>query len=215
MIKIAPSLLAADFTQLGRQGQTALDGGADMLHFDVMDGVFVPNISIGVPVLQSMAKSVKAVYDVHLMIQKPHNYINAFKTAGADIITVHLEACDNVKQTLAQIKQSKAKAGLSIKPDTKPEAVYKYLDYIDLVLVMSVEPGFGGQVFMPAALDKIKNIKAEIKRRNLNVEIEVDGGINTQTAALCINAGADILVAGSAVFNAQSPAQVIRQLKGE
>lgn len=215
MTKIAPSLLAADFTQLGKQGRAAVDGGADMLHFDVMDGVFVPNISIGVPVLQSMAKSVKAVYDVHLMIQKPHKYIQAFRDAGADIITVHLEACEDIAQTITQIKQSGAKAGLSIKPDTPPQAVFEYLKYIDMVLVMSVEPGFGGQAFMPKALDKIKKIKAEIIRCNLSVDIEVDGGINIETAALCVNAGADILVAGSAVFNAPSPAEIIRQLKGE
>ena len=213
MLKLSPSILAADFTRLGESCAAVLDAGADMLHVDVMDGAFVPNISLGVPVLAALSARLPAFYDVHLMIRRPLEYIKPLCGAGASLLTFHLEAESPVEQTIRAIRDAGCRAGLSIKPATPPEAVFPYLDALDLVLVMSVEPGFGGQKFMPAAAGKIAAIRAEAERCGLSPDIEVDGGINPETAPLCVRAGANVLVAGSAVFRAPSPADAIAVLR--
>ena len=192
-----------------------LTQNSPILHFDVMDGVFVPNLSIGVPVLESLKKAVpEAIYDVHLMIVRPAAYVEAFAKAGANYITIHYEAESDVADTLQAIRALGCKAGLSLRPGTPPEALFPLLDAADLVLVMSVEPGFGGQAFMPGAVDKIRALRAEAARRGLPLLLEVDGGINAETAKPCIAAGVDILVAGSAVFKAEHPVAVIGAIAG-
>ncbi len=214
MTKVSPSILSADFANLERDCKKVIDNGADMLHIDVMDGVFVPNISIGLPVVKSLRKKSDAFFDVHLMIIKPHLYVEEFCKQGADLVSFHIESESDVKETIDLIKKCGKKAGIVIKPATAPQEVFPYLDMVDLVLVMSVEPGFGGQSFMDNALDKLKVISDEAKRRNLkDLYIEVDGGINETTGKMCAESGANLLVAGSYVFGSQDIKAAIDSLK--
>lgn len=197
---LAPSILAADFKVLGEQMKLTEDEGAQYLHFDVMDGMFVPSISFGMPVLQSIHNATKQVMDAHLMVQEPIRYIEDFQKAGADIVTVHLEACEDVKATIEKIRQCGMKVGLSICPDTEAEQVEEFLSDIDMLLVMSVHPGFGGQKFIPESLDKIRAVRKMIDDQGLDVDIQVDGGIYLTNVREVLDAGANVIVAGSAVF---------------
>ena len=200
MVKISPSVLAADLSNLASEVKDIEACGADMVHLDVMDGMFVTNISFGLPVIQSLRSKTNIIFDVHLMIDAPERYADRFIEAGADILTFHLEACKDSSDLLSRIREQGVMAGISIKPGTPVEEVYPYLDQCDMVLVMTVEPGYGGQKLIPETLEKVTKIKAEAERRGLNIEIQVDGGINGENAKDAISAGATILVAGSSVF---------------
>jgi len=200
-IKFAPSILAADFSCLGRQVREAVKAGADYIHVDVMDGHFVPNISIGIPVVVSLRKITGAPLDVHLMIEKPELFVEEFARAGADIITVHVEACNHLDGTVNSIKKLGLKAGISLNPATPLSAIDEILPLVDLVLVMTVNPGFGGQAFIAGMVDKIARLRRILDDRKSRAELEVDGGITAVTAPLAAGAGADVLVAGSAIFN--------------
>ncbi len=199
-IQISPSILSADFSQLGIEIKRLEEGGADMIHVDVMDGHFVPNLTIGPPVIKALRKHCSLKFDVHLMISPVHKYIKAYADAGADIITIHPEATQNLRESIKTIKDLKKKVGVSLNPESKIELITEYLDKIDLVLIMSVNPGFGGQKFMPEVLDKIKQLKKIQREKNLNFDIEIDGGINFENSKIAIEAGANILVSGTTVF---------------
>lgn len=213
MIKISPSVLAADLSNLAAEVADISSAGADMVHLDVMDGNFVTNISFGLPVIESLRKRSDMIFDVHLMIDKPERYVERFIDAGADILTFHLEACSDPQELLEQIRDLGVMAGISIKPSTPAEAVYPYLDYCDMVLVMTVEPGYGGQKLIPETLEKVRKIKAECRKRGIYIEIQVDGGINPDNAKTAIEAGATILVAGSSVFKSNDRKAAIDALR--
>jgi len=199
-IQISPSILSADFSQLGDEIKRLEEGGADMIHVDVMDGHFVPNLTIGPPVIKTLRNYTKLPFDVHLMISPVHKYINDYAKAGADIITIHPEATDNLKNSIKLIKDLKKKAGISLNPNTKTDIIKEFLTEIDLILIMSVHPGFGGQKFMPEVLVKIEQLKKIKDQKNLNFDIEIDGGINFNNSKLAIKAGANILVSGTTIF---------------
>ena len=203
-IQISPSILSADFSQLGAEIKRLEEGGADMIHVDVMDGHFVPNLTIGPPVIKALRKQCSIKFDVHLMISPVHKYIEAYSDAGADIITIHPEATDNLEESILKIKSLNKKVGVSLNPETKLDLIIDYLEKIDLVLIMSVNPGFGGQKFMPEVLDKIRELKKIQSKNNLNFDIEIDGGINFDNCQLAIEAGANILVSGTTVFKSNN-----------
>jgi ribulose-phosphate 3-epimerase len=203
-IQISPSILSADFSQLGKEIKRLEEAGADLIHVDVMDGHFVPNLTIGPPVIKALKKNCSIKFDVHLMISPVHKYIEAYSDAGADIITIHPEATEDLSASISKIKELKKKVGLSLNPETKVSVIKDYLKQIDLVLIMSVNPGFGGQKFMPKVLDKIKELKNIQKSQNIDFDIEIDGGINFENSKIAIEAGANILVSGTTIFKSNN-----------
>ena len=203
-IQISPSILSADFSQLANEIKRLEDGGADMIHVDVMDGHFVPNLTIGPPVIKSLKKHSSILFDVHLMISPVHKYIKAYADAGADIITIHPEATDDINSSISLIKELNKKVGVSLNPETKVDIIIEHLDKIDLVLIMSVNPGFGGQKFMPEVLTKVEELKNLRTAKDLDFDIEIDGGINFENSKIAIQAGANILVSGTTIFKSNN-----------
>ena len=203
-IQISPSILSADFSQLGNEIKRLEEGGADMIHVDVMDGHFVPNLTVGPPVIKALRKQCSIKFDVHLMISPVHKYIEAYADAGADIITIHPEATENLEESISKIKSLNKKVGVSLNPESKLDLITNYLEKIDLVLIMSVNPGFGGQKFMPEVLDKVKQLKEIKSKMNMNFDIEIDGGINFDNCQSAIEAGANILVSGTTIFKSNN-----------
>lgn len=213
MIKISPSILSSDYGNLSSELKRMEACGADMLHIDVMDGHFVPNITLGAPIVKCIRKSSTLPFDVHLMISDPYKYIPDFVNAGSDIITFHAEADSDIEKTIDLILASGKKAGLSVKPKTPVEAVYPYLDKLSMVLVMTVEPGFGGQLFMEDMMPKVSAVRSEIDRRGLDVDIQVDGGINKDTISIAAKAGANVFVSGNAIFSSDDAEKTIADFK--
>ena len=203
-IQISPSILSADFSQLGSEIKRLEEGGADMIHVDVMDGHFVPNLTIGPPVIKALRKHCSLKFDVHLMISPVHKYIKAYADAGADIITIHPEATDDINSSISLIKELNKKVGVSLNPETKVDIIIEHLDKIDLVLIMSVNPGFGGQKFMPEVLTKVEELKNLRTAKDLDFDIEIDGGINFENSKMAIRAGANILVSGNTIFKSNN-----------
>ncbi len=210
---ISPSILASDFSRLAEEIKSIENAGADLVHIDVMDGMFVPNITLGAPVIKCLKGKTALPFDVHLMIEEPIRYIDDFVSAGADIITFHIEAAKDVSATIERIKKAGCKPAISIKPNTPAEVVFPFLEKLYMVLVMTVEPGFGGQSFMPETMPKVKAIRQEAEKRGIDLRIQVDGGIDDKTASVATENGADVLVAGSYVFKAADRAEAIRKLK--
>lgn len=210
---ISPSLLSCDFLNIGAEVEMLNQSTADWIHLDVMDGIFVPNISFGLPVVEAVRRASTKVLDVHLMIEQPDKYIKSFRDAGADQISVHLEACKHLHRSIQSIKETGAKAGVAINPHSPVELIFDILEDLDLVILMSVNPGFGGQSFIYRSLEKIRKLRNEITERNLNTHIEVDGGVGLQNAEMILYAGANVLVAGNAVFKSENPSEIISKLK--
>src|SRR6267142_5369426 len=213
MIEIAPSILSADFSRLGSEIESVERGGATIIHVDVMDGHFVPNITVGLPVVKAVARATRLAVDAHLMISEPGRYAEQFVKAGAHMVSIHVEADAHLHRTVNSIKSAGALAGVVINPATPVESLTEILSFVDYVLVMSVNPGFGGQKFIPIAIDKVRRLRRLIDERRLNVRIEVDGGIDLENIQQVVDAGAEIIVSGSAIFGADAPGEAVRRLR--